>query len=107
MIVMAKTKYHLRKDEDNMKTSIYLENAEVKALLKAECKTSDLGVAFDKVDAAKGLKHDDLARAMYIAAEAGTTKDNVASLLSLGYKQMLESAVDAGQIDAKYLARWK
>ena len=65
-----------------MKTSIYLENAEVKALLKTECKTNDLGVAFDKVDAAKGLKHDDLARAMYIAAEAGTDKGNVASLLS-------------------------
>ena len=82
-----------------MKTSIYLENADIKAAVKEIGKTNDLGVTFAKVDHQFGLKHDDLAQAMYIAKEAGTDdKENV--------KTMLKQAYANGEIGREYLERW-
>lgn len=90
-----------------MKTSIYLENADIKAAVKELGKTNDIGVTFDKVDHQFGLKHDDLARAMYVAKEAGTDdKENVKTLLSLSEENMLKEAYANGEIGREYLERW-
>ena len=89
------------------KTSVYLENAEINARCHELGKSNDIGVMFDKVDQEFGLEHDDLRRAMYVAAECGTDDlDNVKSLLSVPERNMLKTAYCNGEIDRKYLARW-
>ena len=89
-----------------MKTSIYLTNADIKAACKELGKTNDLGVMFAKVDHKFNLKHDDLAQAMYIAMEAGTTRDNVKTLLALSEEKLLKEAYVKGEIGVEYLKRW-
>ncbi len=90
-----------------MKTSVYITDAKVRAACKELGKTNDIGVMFDKVDHEFGLKHDDLARAMYVALLCGTDdKDNVASLLSVSEKNLLKDAHAKGEIGVEYLARW-
>ena len=90
-----------------MKTSIYIENAEINACCHELGKSNDIGVMFDKVDHEFGLKHDDLARAMYVALLCGTDdKGNVASLLSASEKNLLKDAHAKGEIGVEYLARW-
>ena len=89
-----------------MKTSIYIENAEINACCHELGKSNDIGVMFDKVDHEFGLKHDDLARAMYIAAECGTNKDNVKTLLSQSEEKLLRDAYVNGEIGVEYLKRW-
>ena len=90
-----------------MKTSVYITDAKVRAACKEIGKTNDIGVMFDKVDHEFDLKHDDLARAMYVALLCGTdAKDNVASLLSLNEKELLKGAYAEGEIGVEYLARW-
>ena len=90
-----------------MKTSIYLENADIKAAVKELGKTNDIGVMFDKVDHQFGLKHDDLARAMYVALLCGTDdKENVKTLLSVPEENMLKEAYANGEIGREYLERW-
>ena len=89
-----------------MKTSIYIENAKINACCHELGKSNDIGVMFDKVDNEFGLKHDDLARAMYVAAECGTDKDNVKTLLSQPEEKMLREAYLNGEIGVEYLKRW-
>lgn len=90
-----------------MKTSIYLTDPKIKSACKEIGKTNDLGVMFDKVDNEFGLKHDDLARAMYIAIEAGTNDpENVKTLLSHNEEKMLRDAYMFGEIGIEYLKRW-
>lgn len=89
-----------------MKTSIYIENAKINARCHELGKSNDIGVTFDKVDHEFGLKHDDLARAMYIAAECGTNKDNVKTLLSQSEEKLLRDAYVNGEIGVEYLKRW-
>lgn len=90
-----------------MKTSIYVTDAKVRAACKEYGKTNDIGVMFDKVDHEFGLKHDDLARAMYVALLCGTNeKHNVASLLSIDEKALLEDAYLKGEIGVEYISRW-
>ena len=90
-----------------MKTSIYLTDPKIKAAVKDIGKTSDIGVTFAKVDNQFNLKHDDLARAMYVAIEAGTNDpENVKTLLSLDEEKMLKEAYMSGEIGIEYLKRW-
>ena len=90
-----------------MKTSIYIENAEINARCHELGKSNDIGVTFDKVDQQFGLKHDDLARAMYVALECGTDdKENVRTLLSKPEENMLRDAYLNNEIGVEYLKRW-
>ena len=90
-----------------MKTSIYIENAEINACCHELGKSNDIGVTFDKVDHEFGLKHDDLARAMYVALECGTDdKENVRTLLSKPEENMLRDAYLNNEIGVEYLKRW-
>lgn len=89
-----------------MKTSVYVSNPKVRALCQEYGKSNDIGVMFDKVDNDLGLEHDDLARAMYVALLCGTTKDNVASLLSVNEEKLLKEAYAKGEIGVEYMARW-
>ena len=90
-----------------MKTSIYLTDPKIKAAVKDIGKTSDIGVTFAKVDNQFNLKHDDLARAMYVAIEAGTNDpENVKTLLSHDEEKMLKEAYMSGEIGIEYLKRW-
>ena len=90
-----------------MKTSIYIENAEINARCHELGKSNDIGVTFDKVDQQFGLKHDDLARAMYVALECGTDdRENVRTLLSKSEENMLRDAYLNGEIGVEYLKRW-
>lgn len=90
-----------------MKTSVYIENAEINARCHELGKSNDIGVTFDKVDQQFGLKHDDLARAMYVALECGTDdKENVRTLLSKPEENMLRDAYLNNEIDVEYLKRW-
>ena len=52
-----------------MKTSVYLENPEVKAYIKklGATKKADLSTVFVRANNEFNLPHDDLAEAMYIA----------------------------------------
>lgn len=90
-----------------MKTSVYIENAEINARCHELGKSNDIGVTFDKVDQQFGLKHDDLARAMYVALECGTDdKENVRTLLSKPEENMLRDAYLNNEIGVEYLKRW-
>lgn len=89
-----------------MKTSIYLENAEINAACDKLGDKNMIGTMFDKVDNQFDLKHDDLARAMYVAVECGTDKANVKTLLSTDEEKLLREAYAAGEIGAEYLERW-
>ena len=90
-----------------MKTSVYVTDAKVLAACKELGKTNDIGVMFDKVDHEFGLKHDDLARAMYVALECGTDdKENVRTLLSKPEENMLRDAYLNNEIGVEYLKRW-
>lgn len=93
-----------------MKTSVYIENAEVKAYIKSMCdgvgEEADLGTAFKKANSKFDLPYDALAEAMYIAAEAGTNEDNVKTLLSQSKEKLLRDAYVDGEIGVEYLKRW-
>ena len=91
-----------------MKTSVYLENAEVRAYIKSlgDAHKSDLSTVFIEANNKFGLPHDDLAEAMYIAKVAGTDQGNVKTLLSTPYENLLRKAYANGEIGREYLERW-
>ena len=68
-----------------MKTSVYLENPEVKAYIKklGATKKADLSTVFVRANNEFNLPHDDLAEAMYIAIEAGVSPENKETLLEV------------------------
>lgn len=91
-----------------MKTSIYLENPEVDAYIwkLGMSHEADLSVVFVRANHEFGLPHDDLAEAMYIAKKCGTDLDNVKTLLSKPYENLLKDAYLKGEIGIEYLNRW-
>lgn len=91
-----------------MKTSVYLTNPDVAAYIKklGDSHETDLSVVFVRANHEFGLPHDDLAEAMYIAKVCGTTPDNVKTLLSMDYENLLKDAYVKGEIGAEYLTRW-
>lgn len=92
-----------------MKTSIYLENKEVDDYIwdLGMSHEADLSTVFVRANHEFGLPHDDLAEAMYIAKKCGTDdKENVKSLLSKPYENMLIESYKKKEIGVEYLERW-
>ena len=91
------------KGVNTMKTCIY-QRADVKAYLDSIY--HDIGVEFNKANDKFGLKHDDLAEAMYIAAECGVGDGNIDTLLSTKQETLLKDAFINGEIGEEYMTRW-
>ena len=91
-----------------MKTSVYLENPEVKAYIKklGATKKADLSTVFVRANNEFDLPHDDLAEAMYIAIEAGVSPENKETLLAHSEEEMLKQAYCDGEIGIEYLKTW-
>lgn len=90
------------------KVSAYVSDPKVRALCEKYGKEHDIGTMFAMVDHELGLKNDPLARAMYVALCCGTNeRHNVASLLSMDAKALLNEAYANGEIGVEYITRWR
>lgn len=91
-----------------MKTSVYLENPEVKAYIKklGASHDADLSSVFVRANNEFNLPHDDLAEAMYIAIEAGVSPENKETLLAHSEEKLLKQAYYDGEIGIEYLKTW-